>query len=311
VSTKRLVLVSLLAAAIGGSIAAGRGRGRPAPTPEPTPESAALAGDQPGERDEAGDRSRGPAGLRAAPVAGAAGEPAIQSSDGFETLELTPQQKQVLHELEALGPTRLARAVAQIILGGYHHEALVAKNGLSMDEFAARRMAILKADPQRTLALLDGALHLPSLAQPDVAYARGTLLGIAAQLPQQGQRTSELALRELTERPLPPIPAPSPAQLRAASPEERAALTPPRPEYNVEAYAHAVYVETSPDPRAALGGTVKAIVAQQDPSLRTRLVGQLLQKHPQLASDLTAALASAGVFLPSAPAEATPSSEAL
>lgn len=235
---------------------------------------------------------------RAAPAPSAAPSASADTADEFSTLELRPEEQRLLAELERIGPPRFARALAEILISGYHNDEL-AERGVHMPDFAAERLAVLDTDPASTLRLLRSALQTPSLENPELAYARGTVFALAARYPEHRREANDMAYRELTTRQLAPIPVIDAAAVRSMSPTELAALA-SRPDIAAASLAHSVLIDTAPDAESALRGTFAAMAAHPSPALHRQWLGQLVDRYPELLPRVEGTLAELG---PNPPAE--------
>jgi hypothetical protein len=239
-------------------------------------------------------------GARVAPVAAPAALAAARTdigSEAFATLPLTAAEQRALRDLEALDPSGLGRVLGEFLLGGYHHESLEGAMNASMTVFADERLARLSRNPDQALALVRGALRLPSLAGPDLAYARISLLAAAGRLPGKREATHELARAELTAPALPTLPPPP--NTRGADEAHPPSMEEPAASslHTALVYALAVFVDTAASPSERLDGTTAAIRAQSDPSLRLRLAQQLLSTNPEAQGPLASSLAASGIKL--------------
>jgi hypothetical protein len=217
--------------------------------------------------------------------------------DPLAPLALSVAERLLVHELDRLGPPATTRPLAALVLGGYHQAEIEgARPGATMQAHAQAQLAALKRDLPAALAAMEGALRTTSLSTPELAYGRGTLFAAMSML-GTNERVGALALEEITTTVAPARPRPTPAELRAASPEERARLSAASPVHGELALVHALFLDATPDRERALRGTIDAIVAQQDPSMRARFAAQLVGRYGELDLPLRQALARAGIAL--------------
>jgi hypothetical protein len=201
--------------------------------------------------------------------------------DPFEQLKLRAEEQSLITELERIGPSRLGRALGEILVSGYHSERLIGELGVNMEELAAPRLALLEADPTATLRLVREGLKTSSLEAPEFAYARGTLFALAARFPDRRREANDLAFVELTTRKIAQGPVIDAAAMRNMSAEQLSALA-SRPDIAAAALAHSVLVDTAADEEAALRGTLAVLSAQESRALQKRVLDQLLASYPSL-----------------------------
>jgi hypothetical protein len=169
--------------------------------------------------------------------------------------------------------------------------------GASMSLFANERLARMARQPAQTISLIRAAMALPALAGPDLAYGRASLFAAAERMPGQRAAAHELAREELATHVLPALPAPTPRGPNGEPAPGEAEISAKLPLYTAVVVAHSTFLQTASGTADSVDGTVAAIRAQNDTSLRLRLARQLLDRQPETRASLLQALGAAGVTL--------------